>query len=838
MIAIIVRQPNGNGTYTARYGFTTDDSASTLDGVTLVPGFLEAVSELSHRINISRAQGGTPEPIEWGFDLIDWETTARRSVGILDGSVQLVGWVASLYVKLPATGIWSAPVLGENTFEIVAAPVSDGTISISCRERWIGKAQAVGFGVDGNRVGLVVGGLDVSIKTDELAEPVGLSYQENTGWFSGSPNSPAAFTGPRTAATSKDLDALSGITSFLFSCFPGTGPDLFERITGTVYITGKTYSQAVGISGLSGDVVDVRVTREFYDNEDPQDVSLYVVADGVRGIAGGAGALVGFVNDNGAIVRPQGDEAISGTVISFSPRLTSPDGFIAYTLIPTTIAFAPGWSPAGGTPGLNQWAYYGSTESINTDGTTVPAWATLDADLIPTGAAFAARMVAWTANTLELPLRLQRNDGDVKYDRFEIDARTRWTAKSSVDLVYTNYGWKQEPYSKAGEITDGIYGPPHQVVASGIRELKGPGTYEQATSFATLEEINTLPAGFCGLSLRADMDMFVTWEMTALRLYGVSTLSFGSSYAVVTPGASPWWASTPSPAEAASALLASAGFTAYTVDTINAPSWVAPTEAWGRAFDQDVTTTEAAKEICREFWLLARRNSVTNQAAADGEILQAPSFTLGDRSDIVTEPVVEYDHWAGEYRRRAYIAHVDEEYNSATPERYFGGWDTTGGGWGLALWNTCRNAWLHHGIQRSETFQSPSIRDPSTLGRMWANSSRSGATRARWLASQARYMTFAVAEIFPDWWAGDSVYPPTVSADAAGYDLSAYASTPLVVTEKRWDPMSLTTSVEVALPPAIPGAGGDVIQQTVSQDDDIIQQTSSISDNILQQVGN
>ena len=103
---------------------------------------------------------------------------------------------------------------------------------------------------------------------------------------------------------------------------------------------------------------------------------------------------------------------------------------------------------------------------------------------------------------------------------------------------------------------------------------------------------------------------------------------------------------------------------------------------------------------------------------------------------------------------------------------------------------------------------------------------------------QARYMTVRIPETYPLWWAGNTVQIPTTVAGWSGYDLSEVAGVQLVVTAKTWAPVTLTTVFEVAMPPTVPGAGGDVIQQTAGAGDDLIQQTSSISDNILQQVGN
>ena len=61
MIAIILRQPNGDGTWSDRIGLTTGDSAVTVAGFPCLPGWIGDgdVSEWSHRLNISQARSWT-----------------------------------------------------------------------------------------------------------------------------------------------------------------------------------------------------------------------------------------------------------------------------------------------------------------------------------------------------------------------------------------------------------------------------------------------------------------------------------------------------------------------------------------------------------------------------------------------------------------------------------------------------------------------------------------------------------------------------------------------------------------------------------------------------------
>lgn len=840
MICIILRQPNGNGTYTPRIGLTTSDSTVSIGGVNCVHGYLSSVSELSHRINISGARGATAEPIEWGFDLIDWETTARRSVGILDGSVQLVGWVASLYVLQPSTGIWSAAVLSETAFEIVGAPVKDGLISISCRERWIGNRQTVGFGTGTNRVGLVAGGRQVSVKTEEFSKPEAIPRIDLAGdgtWKAGVPGAPIQTAVIAYAATST-IDYGNDQAWVWFRCSSYTPwvklRDLINSRGAEIVASGRKFAtpirQQSGLyawGGYTGGIysVGVRVTADFVASEMPADIGIFFRAASSP-IIGGAESLLGWVNGQ-KIVTPMADVTLSDFVVSAAPTLLLSDGFASMTRIDCSVS----WDDPATAPS-SRVAYYGNVSAIPGGGPSTPAWDSYaPTTLIPSGSPSTMTAWGWLDNStlqVKLPLRVHADPSEVSgFDALVIDVRARaiWHNASDECDVTTYYPWLSGG-------TNINLSPGEEHIEE--RPLLGYGANINSQRFASLDDINSSAEASLQLQSVNATSAYGNIQIGNIHLYGISSFAFGSSYAVVQPGASPWWVAPVNPAQAASDLLDAIGGTMAASN----PSYSVPAANWGRAFDQSTTFIEAAKELADEFWFVLGRGANGTAAGSEGELPGPPSFTMGDRNDVVTEIVIEYDEWAGEFRRRAYIAHVDEAYDSGNPDRYFGGWDTTGGGWGLTIWNACRKAWLHHGIKASETYQSPSISDPSTLGRMWANAQRSGRTRIGWLSMQARYMTVRIPETYPLWWAGNTVTIPTTVAGWSGYDLSEVAGVQLVVTEKTWDPVTLTTVFEVAMPPTVPGAGGDVIQQTASAGDDLIQQTSSISDNILQQVGN
>lgn len=847
MIAIILRQPNGNGTYTARMGFTTGDTSVLLDGITCLPDYLESVSELAHRIDASRAMGAVPEPVEWSFDLIDWESTARRSVGILDGSVQLVGWVASLYVLPPGSGVWSAAILSETAFEVIGAPVTDGTISISCCERWVGNASTVGIGSNGSVVGIVVGGLDVTVKTNELPEPVVIErvgVEQPNVWFGGSPRVQYGLYVPQTRATAKQV--LAEGETFAFICWNFDERDRLMALINAdgagIVATGKDFTSALvpfpsGAYAMSGSLapsyypcVYVKVALDFYNSEAATDVSLYY-RNPEFPIAAGASDLVGWI-DNGRTATPVSDSSVdpTNTVLSTRPRILTPDGFTCLTRIDCNIAWA-----AGATPPYSEVDYFGRVKDIATaPGEAIPAWSSYSAGDIKPDAGSSSFTFWGALNTTNrpiasIPLRIYANPENTSgFDGFMVDFQSRAVIRNTTNSA-----------------TSGKFSFPLTAIPDAVRYadvgstdeseflLKGNSAYSGFQRAATLDAINALPDLRINYPASFPGYFYINYQIAAVHLYGVSNLSPGSAHAVVTPGPAPWWTSQRTPSEAAQDLLDAVGFPIAGIYPINAPSVVPTVSQWGRSFEPNVTLWGAASEICSEFWLYAGRDSATiATAAADGEILGPPAFTLGDRNDTATEFVIEFDEWAGSYRQRAYIAHVDEAYDYTNPGRYYGGF----GAWGLNLWNACHAAWMHHGAKIERTIQMPSVRDPELMGKLWAQSTRGGLARIRWASLQSRYVTFRIAETVPTWWAGDAVYIPTVAAGLAGYDLTQYASVPLIVTSKAWDPMTLETTLEVALPPTIPASGGTVIQQTFNASDDPIQQTPNFTDDLIKQV--
>ena len=308
-----------------------------------------------------------------------------------------------------------------------------------------------------------------------------------------------------------------------------------------------------------------------------------------------------------------------------------------------------------------------------------------------------------------------------------------------------------------------------------------------------------------------DEVQYACFQITNIILYGVKQLSLGSDYAFVQPGASPWWASPLNAPSTAAALLDVVAPTA----TPNIPASAFGTPLiltrFGQYFAPEETFTGAAVKLCEEFWtILCPDGADGANGAGAGEKPVAPTFALGAVEDVVTEPVIEYAPVAGSYTGRAYIAHVDEEFDADNALRFYGGWgigsddsEFPGGDYGYLIWRICRDAYKAHGIKRTATYQADGIH--SVLGRYWHEGRRNGARRIEWLAYQPRYVTFKIREDAPPtWWAGNAVTIPTTMAGFAGYDFSAFSTDPVIVTSKSFDPVTMETEYEVALPPVVP----------------------------------
>lgn len=819
MICITLASPDATQTI----GLTTCDFDVTVGGVVCPVGYLSSVSEWSHRIDISRGQGGTPEPLEWSFDMIDWTGLVRRSAGILAGAASLVGWRVELYISTTGDSWTRAGGLAVGSFEVVGVVASGDVVRASVRERWIGDLRTIGVSAGNAVVGWVAGGRQITVKTLEMADPVAIEYQRNSGWMEGAFPSPTIAPIPATTATSK-----TGRT-FHFQCASGQGFALYSQLlTGTNYITGAKHSEVVGNVALNVDRVDVQTSQEFADLEDIGDVALYSAEQAERPIVYGAASLLGFV-DRAAILTPSGDSRLANYVLYFTPRSINPDGFSCFTHLPCRIAFE--------TPvrwGTNQTFlvegddYSGAVADIATDPTTEPLFDIFGDDLAPEVPSSSMVMRAdidsepsTERQDLRLKMRVILDDPSQTFDAYDFDVKDRIIVKNvglpsvtpTADMAFPFNGsaW---PHRVSTPLTCGVQGdlstcPPY--IAD--RLLKGAGWYVPGQRFDSIEAANET----LGMAVRGN-DIIGQYQCCAVRVYGVSTLKYGSSYAVVQPGASPWWTGPLAPSPTAQALMAATGWSMVA----DIPSNAATASQWGAYLAPDLTYAEAARQIAREHWIVMGRGANQEPGEGDGELLEFPSFTLGDRGDIVTEPVVEYDEWAGEFRRRAYIAHVDEEFNGADPARYFGGWDSDESpeGYGLAIWNACRKAYLYHGVQASETYQWGTVSDPSVIGRMMIGA-RNGVSRLRWMALQPRYLTLAIREAAPVSWAGNTISIPTVVADWAGYDLSDTAGMYLVITEKRWDPMTLRASYEVALPPVVTDGAGVRIIQTLDATDRI-----------------
>ena len=148
MIYIVLRAPNGDGTFSPVLGLTTGDTAQTINGVLCVPGCINkgSVSKLSDSMDISQAKGGIPQGIQWSFDLIDWTGAARRSAGLLNGGTRFVGWRAALYISRRGDNLTPSPVCGSaDYFAINGCSSADGVVQLKCIAAWALDASLVSF---------------------------------------------------------------------------------------------------------------------------------------------------------------------------------------------------------------------------------------------------------------------------------------------------------------------------------------------------------------------------------------------------------------------------------------------------------------------------------------------------------------------------------------------------------------------------------------------------------------------------------------------------------------------------------------------------------------------
>ena len=819
MIHLVLRSPNGDGTYSDALGMTTDNVPHTINGVVCLPGIIgsDSVSQMESQIDISQARGNVSQGVSWSFDILDWTGSARRSVGILDGGTRFVGWRVAMYLDDAGSSTTLDAVGGSaDAFQIHDVEANGTRVTLSVVSAWTLRGDTVGLASGESVVGLVAGPHEVSVPTQALPEPVALEYDASNALKEGSPNAPIQANELRAAATGKD--AYNSISYFLFACSSSTEASrLFNSIldavgNGGAFITGSKYSEPV--AGMvfinSGATLCVSVSQVFYDAEDAGDVMIRSATVGAA-IAGGVSSIVGFYSD-GRTVLPVGSSSVnSDFVLSYTPTHLLANGFAAFTVIPSHIAY----DPAGVVPpNASEVEYYNVTSDIWTDGRAPGPY------VIPARPNTSSHYSAWvTTNVanqdpggLTMPFRIIPDEIDLSgFTGFVVDVAGKFSIKN-VNAEASVYFTLHEPFSSAATISkevDGQDGTNEYIATYGPYSL---GLWPQSRRFSSVDAANatgTLSANRGAYSLNA----YLQYEIQGITLYGESTLSFGSNYAQVQPGASPWWASPLNSPQTAAALLDVVAPTATPNIPASALGGPLILSGFGQYIAPDDTFISSAVKLCEEFWtILCPDGADGANGAGAGEKPVAPTFALGAVEDIVTEPVIEYAPVAGSYTGRAYIAHVDEEFDAENASRFYGGWgkgaddsEFPGGDYGYMIWRTCREAYKVHGIRRAATYQFDGVHFAGNVGGYWFEAMRNGARRIEWLAYQPRFVTFKIRENAPPtWWAGNAVTIPTTMAGFAGYDFSAFSTDPVIVTSKRFDPVTMGTEYEVALPPVVP----------------------------------
>jgi len=837
MICLVLKKPDGAGGYTPAYAFTTDDQSTSLPlyPITAAPGWIVdgSISEISSQIDISQAQGNVAQGEAWSFALVDHDGTERRSVGILDGSERFVGWIVDAWVSRDGYPY----LIGADLYVITDVSADGEAVQFQVSARWALDGSFVGLGSDDKRVGIVVGGHEVTVQTPEIGEPQKITYRELVvGLLTGSPSFPQTIGVPSTTATRR-VDPPYYYYSFELQT-ADEADDLYELLNeiysrGELIVVGENYSTVCTglVNSRYRNGIYVYVDRFFHAVEtDPNKVSLYAQETAFAPVVGCAESISAWVSDTGDVL-PKGTVSISEYVMQFAPAIMAPDGFISSSLIPCEIAFQDGEYTR---PFSGDCIYYGGTQSIPTDGTFNSPDSLSATDLKPIAGTGSFSIWANLVNTggidtVNFGFRVIPSDTEAagKYSRIYADVAYDFSLlNNTLGNASLNYGY---PFNSGPNESTGPLAPGTRRNI-GIASNGGIENNEYQI-FNDIDDLNANPqfiASFPG-SFAGAYNIY--FHVRGVAIYGASVLKFGSSYAIVVPGSSPWWVGAVNPQVAARNLLEQTG----AATTLAIPSYLPQAAQWGEFIEPETTFQDASVALCKEFWLTLGAYGVLGaDGTGQGELIGAPTFALSAIEDIATEISIKYKLWAGDYLATAYITHVDEEFDEANPSRYFGGWGNDGTQeFGRTIWNACRNAWKSHGIKRAISLESPGVHDDYILGRMWT-ATRNGVMRCEWLAYQSRFMSFQVRNGSPTWSAGSTVLVPQTMASFQGYNLSAYTTDPVLVTAHRYDMEAMVSTYEVALPPITSTGTTDRIVQTLDAVDRIVQTLNPANDRIVQ----
>lgn len=845
MIHLVLRSPNGDGTYSDALGMTTDNVAHTINGVICLPGIIgsDSVSQMESQIDISQARGNVSQGISWSFDILDWTGSARRSVGILDGGTRFVGWRVAMYLDDAGSATVLDAVGGSaDAFQVCDVEANGTRVTLSVVSAWTLRGDTIGLASGESVVGLVAGPYKVSAPTQALPEPevlyrtdwAGTTFEEVRSGVPGIELGSA--TVQKSAATRKadiDVPAWSPTgRAFVFMCASEADAiDLYNSVTENwdkCFLIGKEYSENVSrslpgtftcgygpIPGATGSAFGISCSIDFYNSEDAADVHLSISATAAP-IAYGVESFSGFSKD-GRVFTPVAEITVDSTagLLTISPASFDGSlGFAAVSAIPYSIGWMAGYRPYGA-----QVKYYGNLGAIGQEVSGSPTYSGYDAVTLESYATSpGSPAVIWSkfddnnVPDVTLPLRIVPSNTDVSaFGWFAADLNLRLVVRSLVPGTINLTAPVSVPFTKVEVNPLSVEYAVETIRSFPVSLVDMPSPTRK---FASIDDMNATGSFFISNSYANGLTpIYMNAQIESLTLYGGAYLSFGSAYALVQPGASPWWASPLSAPYTAARLLSVVAPSCPPNIPASALGGPLILSGFGQYIAPDDTFTSSAVKLCEEFWtILCPDGADGANGAGAGEKPVAPTFALGAVEDVVTEPVIEYAPVAGSYTGRAYIAHVDEEFDAENASRFYGGWgkgaddsEFPGGDYGYMIWRTCREAYKVHGIRRAATYQFDGVHFAGNVGGYWFEAMRNGARRIEWLAYQPRFVTFKIRENAPPtWWAGNAVTIPTTMAGFAGYDFSAFSTDPVIVVSKVFDPVTMETEYEVALPPVVP----------------------------------
>ena len=244
----------------------------------------------------------------------------------------------------------------------------------------------------------------------------------------------------------------------------------------------------------------------------------------------------------------------------------------------------------------------------------------------------------------------------------------------------------------------------------------------------------------------------------------------------------------------------------------------------GASFTAETRRMDCVAEIAQEMWLALSPNS----SGFDLGGVQADRGSrrpLGAIEDIITEPVIEYATADGS--RRAYIASVDKEWDWSKASEFRGGWGSRDNGYtsidlGYYIWQLCRRRTCATGQAIQDDLHAVPARDGRSAGH--------GSTQAA-TGSPHRVAVQPAALRPVQHRRGRGRSPvgrlpgddPWADGRICGYDVSAWATDPVLVTEVSRSVQDMAATVTVMLPPVVADAPINRIVRTFNAADRIVQ---------------